>query len=72
MDGRVSVVIASKDRPFYLNQAVKSVLSQTHPIFEIIIVDDGSCKELLRQINEVNKLSPKIKIFYEPTGSTGI
>ncbi|MDD2755066.1 MAG: glycosyltransferase family 2 protein [Methanothrix sp.] len=66
MDDRVSVVIASKDRPFYLNQAVKSVLSQTHPIFEIIIVDDGSCKELLRQINEVNKLSPKIKIFYLP------
>jgi succinoglycan biosynthesis protein ExoO len=64
MVGRVSVIVASKDRPFYLAQAVKSILNQTCPIYEIIIVDDGSREELLEQINEVKKLSPKIKIFY--------
>lgn len=66
MVGKVSVVITSKDRPFYLAQAVKSVLGQTHPIYEIIIVDDGSRKELLGQINDVKKLSPIINIFYLP------
>jgi glycosyltransferase involved in cell wall biosynthesis len=42
MVGNVSVIVASKDRPFYLAQAVKSILNQTRHIYEIIIVDDGS------------------------------
>ncbi|MEI6102535.1 MAG: glycosyltransferase family 2 protein [Methanothrix sp.] len=66
MVGNVSVVITSKDRPFYLAQAVKSVLDQTHPIYEILIADDGSRKDLLGQINDVTKLSPIIKVFYLP------
>lgn len=64
MDGSVSVIITSKDRPFYLAQAVRSVLNQTHPVYEIIIVDDGSKNELLERIDDIKKLSPIINIFY--------
>jgi glycosyltransferase involved in cell wall biosynthesis len=64
MTGSVTVIITSKDRPFYLAQAVKSVLGQTHPVQEIIIVDDGSKKESLERINDIKKLSMIISIYY--------
>lgn len=40
--GLVSVIIPTKDRPHYLRQAVESVLAQTYPKMEILIIDDGS------------------------------
>jgi len=40
--GLVSVIISTLNRPSYLIQAVQSVMAQTYPDIELIIVDDGS------------------------------
>src|ERR1017187_9276534 len=42
----VSVIIASRNRPTLLSQAVASVLDQLKPEDELIIVDDGDTPSL--------------------------
>lgn len=38
----ISVVIPTRNRPDLLQRAVRSVLDQTHPHFEVIVIDDAS------------------------------
>jgi len=37
-----SVVIPSRNRPVLLREALQSALAQTHPSFEVVVVNDGS------------------------------
>lgn len=57
----VSVVITTFNRPDFLYQALRSVVAQTHPIEQIIVVDDCSPASL----DEVLKQFPEQNIVYE-------
>lgn len=39
---RVSIIIPVRDRPVMIIEAINSVLDQTHPPDEILVIDDGS------------------------------
>jgi GT2 family glycosyltransferase len=40
--GSVAVVVATYDHAIFLDDAIRSIIRQTIPAHEIIVVDDGS------------------------------
>jgi glycosyltransferase involved in cell wall biosynthesis/GT2 family glycosyltransferase len=63
---RVSVIIPTYNRPRFLGEAVCSVLSQTEPSLEIIVVDDGSSETCRERIDCLRSLDSRLSIFHFP------
>ncbi|MGB8951127.1 MAG: glycosyltransferase family 2 protein [Candidatus Aminicenantales bacterium] len=60
----VSVVLPTRDRAHLLMQSVRSVLDQTYPDFELIIVDDASADETEEVIRQL--ASEKVEFLRHP------
>lgn len=62
----VSVIMPFYNDKDYIEQAVNSILNQTFPLFELLIIDDGSKdEESLAKLEEVSKLDDRIKVFHK-------
>ena len=58
---KFSIIIPTYNRSYILWRAIQSVLSQSYPFFEILIVDDASTDETEKQVNLFT--DPRIKYF---------
>ena len=62
----ISVIMPFYNDKKYIRQSVISVLNQTFPYYEILIIDDGSKdEESIKELEEVEKLDKRIKVFHK-------
>jgi len=62
----ISVIMPSFNDSEIIFQSVNSVLNQTFPAFELLIIDDGTInKDSLKRLDEIEKLDDRIKIFHK-------
>ena len=62
----ISVVVPFFNSGKYIEQTINSVLNQTFPYYEILIIDDGSKdEESLKKLEEIEKLDKRIKVFHK-------
>lgn len=62
----ISVIIPFYNDKDYIKQSVTCILNQTFPLFEILIIDDGSKdKESLEVLKEVEHIDSRIKVFHK-------
>jgi glycosyltransferase involved in cell wall biosynthesis len=65
-DMKFSVLINNHNYGAYVREAVDSVLRQTFPADEIIVVDDGSTDNSLSILQEAYGKCPQVKIISQP------
>ena len=64
MNPKISVIIPTYNRAEVLVRAIKSVLSQTLPDFELIVVDDGSTDGTKKAVGEFIKRDNRVRYFW--------
>lgn len=62
----VSVIIPAYNAARTLGVTVRSVIEQTMPDFEIIIVDDGSTDDTLKRAKLIAENDVRVKVFTQP------
>ncbi len=67
--GLISIIIPSFNRAHLLSHAIESVLNQTDPLWELLVVDDGSTDET-KEV--VNKYAEDPRIIYKFKEHSGV
>lgn len=62
----VSVAMATYNGEKYLTEQLDSILNQNYPIYEIIVVDDGSSDRTLNILNSYKEKYSNIKVYPNP------
>ena len=64
MQAEVSIIIPTYNRTSYIKEAVDSVLNQTHPVYEILVIDDGSDESHKRILRSLESKSTLLKVVW--------
>ncbi|MRG60430.1 glycosyltransferase [Agromyces sp. CFH 90414] len=62
-DRSISVVIPTYNRETTLERAIRSVLSQQHPVLEVIVVDDGSTDGSVQLVQRLAEQDGRVRLI---------
>ena len=65
---KVSVIMPAYNAAAYIAESIKSVLSQSYPYWELIIVDDGSTDKTKDIVQSFVAKDTRIKYLWQPNG----
>ena len=69
----ISIVMPFYNDKEHIEQTVNSILNQTFPAYELLIIDDGSKdKESLDKLEEIQKLDNRIKVFHKENSGAAL
>lgn len=68
----VSVIVPVYNVEKYISQCIESILAQTYPIFELILVDDGSPDNSGKICDEYAEKDNRIKVIHQPNGGVNV
>ena len=71
MNPLVTVAIAAYNVERFLQDGIRSVLSQTYKNLEILLVDDGSTDSTPFLCDEIAKQDSRIKVIHKENGGLG-
>ena len=61
----ISVIMPFYNDQKYIRQSVYSILNQTFPYFELVIIDDGSTdEESLKELESVENIDERIRVLH--------
>ncbi len=60
----VSVIICSRNNREYLEENLPSILSQNHPSFEVIVVNDGSTDGTIDYLDNLSKENEQLNVLH--------
>lgn len=62
----ISVIVPFYNSEKFIEQTIKSILNQTFPSYEILIIDDGSTNKMaLEKLEKIKELDKRIKVFHK-------
>ena len=67
----VSVIVPVYNAAAYLKECIESVLAQSLPTFELILIDDGSQDDSLAICQEYQQKDSRVKVFSQDNAGPG-
>lgn len=68
MDSRLSIIIPVYNNEKYLRPTLQSVLAQTYPDFEVLVVDDGSTDGSLAICQDFAQKDDRLRVIHKENG----
>jgi glycosyltransferase involved in cell wall biosynthesis len=68
----LSIVTANYNHGAVVSRAIRSVAEQTRPVFEHVVVDDGSTDDSVATISKLEKTYPHLRLITSPTNEGAV